>query len=264
MAMLGAGAGGVACFTPSSKLLQLFFSSPSTMPVVAWPGVWWRRDARTSCSAAVAVPVAKRRRLRGGIPTPKQTAPTRPREAEGAAAPAEGVRFKTGDLVIIDGLTSKPALNGRKARVRGSDPPKGRLVLELLQDGTQISVKYVNCRKANVEEANEVVSRLEHELAGAQARLQARSDELSNLAKLDELEATAAAPQQASGEEEIEEICTPSVAADLRRERRAQGTGCEAESSEGEGEESEEGESDEFDSDASSASDDGIGAFPFY
>ena len=110
-----------------------------------------------------------------------------------------------------------------------------------------------------------MVSRLEHELAGAQARLQARSDELSHLAKLDELEATAAAPQQASGEEEIEEICTPSVAADLRRERRAQGTGCEAESSEGEGEESEEGESDEFDSDASSASDDGIqGAFPFY
>ena len=245
------------------------------MPVVAWPGAWWRRDARTSCSAAVAVPVAKRRRLggnvqavgRGGIPTPKQTAPTRPREAEGTAAPAEGVRFKTGDLVIIDGLTSKPALNGRKAHVRGSDPSKGRLVLELLHGGTQISVKFVNCRKANVEEANEVVARLEHELAGAQARLQAGSDELPKLAKLDELEATAAAPQQASGEEEIEEICTPSVAADLRRERRAQGMGCEGESSEGEGEESEEseeGESDEFDSDASSASDGGIGAFPFY
>ena len=102
---------------------------------------------------------------------------------------------------------------------------------------------------------------------GAQARLQAGSDELPKLARLDELEATAAAPQQASGEEEIEEICTPSVAADLRRERRAQGMGREGESSEGEGEESEEseeGESDEFDSDASSASEDGIGAFPFY
>ena len=42
-----------------------------------------------------------------------------------------------GDLVIIDGLTSKPELNGRTAHVRGADPAKGRLLLELLHDGTQ-------------------------------------------------------------------------------------------------------------------------------
>ena len=86
-------------------------------------------------------------------PGAPKIAPTWPRDAEGAqapastAAPVEAARFKTGDLVIIDGLTSKPELNGCKAHVRGSDPAKvGRFVLDLLHNGTQISVKSINCR----------------------------------------------------------------------------------------------------------------------
>ena len=263
------------------------------MPLLAWPGAWWRRDARTSCSA-VALPVAKRRRI--SKTKPKQTAPTWSREAEGAqatagtaAAPVEAARFETGDLVIIDGLTSRPELNGCNARVRGSDPAKGRLVLDLLHSGvggTQISVKCVNCREANVEEANEVVAKLEHELAEAQARslkaLSAEREELRTCKQRLQACLAAAQAQQASGEEEVEEICTPSVAADLRRERRVrerrewgreQGClGCEGEgcaACEDESEEEEEGEKaegySESDSDDSSGTDNlSDGAFPFF
>ena len=262
------------------------------MPLLAWPGAWWRRDARTSCSA-VALPVAKRRRI--SKTKPKQTAPTRSREAEGAqatagtaAAPVEAARFETGDLVIIDGLTSRPELNGCNARVRGSDPAKGRLVLDLLHSGvggTQISVKCVNCRKANVEEANEVVANLEHELAEAQARslkaLSAEREELRTCKERLQACLAAAQAQQASGEEEIEEICTPSVAADLRRERRVrerrewgreqgclgcEGEGCAACEGESEEEEGEEAEGySESDSDDSSGTDNlSDGAFPFF
>ena len=187
------------------------------MPLLAWPGAWWRRDARTSCSA-VALPVAKRRQRGISKTKPKQTAPTRSREAEGAqatagtaAAPVEAARFETGDLVIIDGLTSRPELNGCNARVRGSDPAKGRLVLDLLHSGvggTQISVKCVNCRKANVEEANEVVATLEHELAEAQVRLEAKSDEL--------LQAKAAAQVDAQQASDAVDAKVDALRAELR------------------------------------------------
>ena len=252
------------------------------LPRVAWPGAWWRRDARTSCSAAV--PVVKRRRRRGGISKPKRAALARPREPERAAAPVkaatfktgdlQATRFKTGDLVVIDGLISKPELNGCKAFVRGSDPAKQRLVLELLHHGTQISVKTVNCRDSNDVEANEAVAESAENRARPQesdARLQAELEPLPKLAECDRLEAPAAAQQAAEKEEEIEEIFTPSVAADLRRERRerrvAQGLVREGESGEEESEEESgcrpgfihlgesddaEGESGEFDSDEES------------
>ena len=65
-------------------------------------------------------------------------------------------------------------------------------------------------------------------------------------------------------DEEIEEICTPSVAADLRRERREQGVGSEEseeESDEGEEEEEYPGYSMESESDES---DGGVGTLPFF
>ena len=251
------------------------------LPRVAWPGAWWRRDARTSCSAAV--PVVKRRRRRGGISKPKRAALARPREPERAApvqatrfktGDLQATRFKTGDLVVIDGLISKPELNGCKAFVRGSDPAKQRLVLELLHHGTQISVKTVNCRDSNDVEANEAVAESAENRARPQesdAHLQAELEPLPKLAECDRLEAPAAAQQAAEKEEEIEEIFTPSVAADLRRERRerrvAQGLVREGESGEEESEEESgcrpgfihlgesddaEGESGEFDSDEDS------------
>ena len=149
------------------------------------------------------------------------------------AAPVQAARFKTGDLVVIDGLISKPELNGCKAFVRGSDPAKQRLVLELLHDGTQISVKSVNCRDSNDVEANEAVAESAENRARqheSDAHLQAELEPLPKLAESDRLEAPAVAQQAAEKEEEIEEIFTPSVAADLRRERRkrrvAQGLRC--------------------------------------
>ena len=179
----------------------------------------------------------------------------------------QATRFKTGDLVVIDGLISKPELNGCKAFVRGSDPAKQRLVLELIHDGTQISVKSVNCRDSNDVEANEAVT----ESAENRARPHESDEPLPKLAECDRLEAPAAAQQAVEKEEEIEEIFTPSVAADLRRERRerrvAQGLRREGESSEEESEEESgcrpgfihlgesddaEGESGEFDSDEES------------
>ena len=173
---------------------------------------WWRRDARTSCTVVVSV---KRRRRRGRIS--KQAAPTRPRvaEPEGTAAPVEAARFEMGDLVIIDGLTSKPELNGRTAHVRGADPAKGRLLLELLHDGTQILVKFVNCRKAYVDEAKEVAGRLDHELSEAPVRPQARSHEVVEATgqTRQQLQVEAQTGDEEEIEEEIEEICTPSVAA---------------------------------------------------
>ena len=344
----------------------------------------------------------------------------------------EAARFETGDLVIIDGLTSKPELNGCKAHVRGSDPAKGRLVLDLVSgycrsscegehDGMQISVKFVNCipspgratvhahalgtdedeaelvaleelmgvveraaadraaaakgpaaraaeAKAEAkaaalhaevprapatsgdgdvsmegpdeEKPDEVVARLEHELAKAQARLQGGLQAQARLQAAAQVQqaarATAAAAMAAaaaatgtgaavrataavatateavatateavatatealaramaaavratgaaataSDEEEIEEICTPSVAADLRRERRVrerrewgreQGClGCEGEgcaACEGESEEEEEGEEEEgysgCSSDSSGTDNLSDGEFPFY
>jgi hypothetical protein len=71
-------------------------------------------------------------------------------------------------------------------------------------------------------------------------------------------------------EEEIEEICTPSVAADMRRERRAQGLDVGDEEEEGEEEEGEEEEDESFSYSAESysgesgASDDEEGGFSFF
>ena len=175
--------------------------------------------------------------------------------------------------MVIDGLISKPELNGCKAFVRGSDPAKQRPVLEL-HHGTQISVKTVNCRDSNDVEANEAVAESAENRARPQesdAHLQAELEPLPKLAECDRLEAPAAAQQAAEKEEETEEIFTPSVAADLRRERRerrvAQGLVREGESGEEESEEESgcrpgfihlgesddaEGESGEFDSDEDS------------
>ena len=217
----------------------------------------------------------KRRRRRGGISKPKRAALARPREPERAAAPVQATRFKTGDLqatrfktgdlVVIDGLISKPELNGCKAFVRGSDPAKQRLVLELLHDGTQISVKSVNCSDSNDVEANEAVAESAENRARPQmsdAHLQAELEPLPKLAECDRLEAPAAAQQAAEKEEEIEEIFTPSVAADLRRERRerrvAQGLRREGESGEEESEEESEEEDDEGEDEAGEEDGEGL------
>ena len=116
--------------------------------IVARSGAWL--TMRTDAGKERSIRKANLELLTPGAP---KIAPTWPRDAEGAQAPAstaasvEAARFKTGDLVIIDGLTSKPELNGCKAHVRGSDPAKvGRFILDLLHNGTQISVKSINCR----------------------------------------------------------------------------------------------------------------------
>ena len=77
-------------------------------------------------------------------------------------------------------------------------------------------------------------------------------------------------PAAGAVEEEIEEICTPSVAADMRRERRAQGLDVGDEEEEGEEEEGEEEEDESFSYSAESysgesgASDDEEGGFSFF
>ena len=51
---------------------------------------------------------------------------------------------KAGDVVRVDGLMSKPELNGREARVLGYDEAKGRYGVQLVDGGTQLSLKPTN------------------------------------------------------------------------------------------------------------------------
>eukprot|EP00964_Phaeocystis_antarctica_P152236 scaffold120065_cov76-Phaeocystis_antarctica.AAC.1 len=55
-------------------------------------------------------------------------------------------RFKAGDVVVIEGLQSKPELNGCTARVR-ADLVTGRHDVELLKCGTVLSIKPSNARR---------------------------------------------------------------------------------------------------------------------
>ena len=187
----------------------------------------------------------------------------------------QATRFKTGDLVVIDGLISKPELNGCKAFVRGSDPTKQRLVLELIHDGTQISVKSVNCRDSNDVKANEAVTESAENRARpheSDAHLQVALEPLPKLAECDRLEAPAAAQQAVEKEEESEEEsgCRPGFI-HLGESDDAEGESGEFDSDE-ESEDSDEGESGEFDgecdtrfdSDESNESDDEVGAFYSY
>jgi len=67
----------------------------------------------------------------------------------------EAPKFNVGDVVVIDGLVSKPELNGCQARVisattapQGFDVARGRHHVELLMDGTQLTVKPSNMQLA--------------------------------------------------------------------------------------------------------------------
>ena len=119
--------------------------------------------ARNGAWLTMRTVVGKERSMRKAdleliTPSAPTTAPTWPQKTEsaqmppgppaGAAAPVKAAKFKVGDLVIIDGLTSKPELNGCKAYVREFIPAKGRFHLDLLHDGTQVSIKSSNCKPA--------------------------------------------------------------------------------------------------------------------
>ena len=60
-------------------------------------------------------------------------------------------RFKAGDVVVIEGLQSKPECNGCTARVR-TDLVTGRHQVELFKCGTVLSIKPSNARRATTKE----------------------------------------------------------------------------------------------------------------
>ena len=62
-----------------------------------------------------------------------------------SAAPT---RFKAGDVVVIEGLVSKPEHNGSTARVVSTDLVTGRHHVELFKCGTLLSIKPSNARRA--------------------------------------------------------------------------------------------------------------------
>ena len=52
--------------------------------------------------------------------------------------------FSTGELVLVQGLQSKPEHNGTAASVLSFDDAKGRYVVQLVGSGTTLSLKPVN------------------------------------------------------------------------------------------------------------------------
>ena len=58
--------------------------------------------------------------------------------------PAANRPHEAGDLVTVNGLVSKPELNGREARITGYDEAKARFAVELLDAGTLLSLKGAN------------------------------------------------------------------------------------------------------------------------
>ena len=60
----------------------------------------------------------------------------------------EAPRFSAGDVVVIEGMKSKPELNGCQARVGSFDAARGRHLVELLSDGAQLSIKPSNAQLA--------------------------------------------------------------------------------------------------------------------
>jgi hypothetical protein len=83
------------------------------------------------------------------IPPTPATAPTAAPKKKAAPAPPAPpapapTMHKAGDVVRVDGLMSKPELNGREARVLRYDEAKGRYAVELAQGGTQLSLKPTN------------------------------------------------------------------------------------------------------------------------
>ena len=74
-------------------------------------------------------------------PTPAN----RPVAAQPAVTPPVANRpHKAGDLVTVDGLVTKPELNGREARITGFDEAKVRFTVELLDAGTLLSLNEAN------------------------------------------------------------------------------------------------------------------------
>ena len=72
-----------------------------------------------------------------------------------APASNEAPTCNVGDVVVINGLVSKPELNGCQARViagdgapQGFDAARGRHHIELLKDGTRLTVKPSNMQLA--------------------------------------------------------------------------------------------------------------------
>ena len=79
-------------------------------------------------------------------PTPTKQPVSAPKKAAQPAVtpPAADRPHKAGDLVMLDGLVSKPELNGREARITGYDEAKARFAVELLDSGTRLSLKGAN------------------------------------------------------------------------------------------------------------------------
>eukprot|EP00964_Phaeocystis_antarctica_P069095 scaffold41914_cov45-Phaeocystis_antarctica.AAC.1 len=75
----------------------------------------------------------------------KQPVTTPKKAAQPAVAPPAANRpHEAGDLVTVDGLVSKPELNGREARITGYVEAKARFAVELLDAGTLLSLKGAN------------------------------------------------------------------------------------------------------------------------
>ena len=75
----------------------------------------------------------------------KQPVTTPKKAAQPAVAPPAANRpHEAGDLVTVDGLVTKPELNGREARITGFDEAKVRFTVELLDAGTLLSLKGAN------------------------------------------------------------------------------------------------------------------------
>ena len=102
----------------------------------------WRR-ARWSTTRTTRATVAA---LLNAPPTPAKQPVSAPKKAAQPAVtpPAADRPHKAGDLVTLDGLVSKPELNGREARITGYDEAKARFAVELLDSGTRLSLKGAN------------------------------------------------------------------------------------------------------------------------
>jgi hypothetical protein len=79
-------------------------------------------------------------------PTPANQPVKAPKKAAQPAVtpPAANWPHKAGDLATVDGLVSKPEINGREARITGYDEAKARFAVELLDAGTRLSLKGAN------------------------------------------------------------------------------------------------------------------------